>query len=55
MRSLAVFGFFLIILLLFSYAYFNQPNESMSTPYQKIPEQVRENSQPISRLLLFPN
>ncbi len=50
MRKLfAVFGFFLILLLLlFAYAYSNQPNETMSSLYQKIPEQVRENSQLIA-------
>ncbi len=44
MRSLVVFGFFLILLLLiFSYAYL--PSKNMNELYQKIPEQVRENSQ----------
>ncbi|WP_297550971.1 hypothetical protein [Thermococcus sp.] len=46
MRALTVFGFFLIILLLFGYAYL--PSENMNELYQKIPEQVRENSQLIA-------
>ncbi len=46
MRALAAFGFFLIILLLFDYFYL--PSESMDELYQKIPEQVRENSQLIA-------
>jgi len=43
-KLLALFAFFLIILLLFAYAYSNQPHETMNSFYQKIPEQVRENS-----------
>jgi len=35
-------------LLLFAYAYSNQPHETMSSLYQKIPEQVRENAQLIA-------
>jgi len=46
MRGLAVFSFFLILLLLFSYSYL--PSEDINSLYQKIPEQVRENSQLIA-------
>ncbi len=42
-RVLVVFSFLLVFFLLFGYFYL--PSESMSTLYQKIPEQVRQNSQ----------
>ncbi|WP_052291831.1 hypothetical protein [Thermococcus gammatolerans] len=48
MKELLVVLVFVSILLLFAYAYSNQPNETMSSLYQKIPEQVRENSQLIA-------
>jgi len=48
-KLLAIFGFLFVgFLLLFAYAYSNQPNETMSTLYQKIPEEVRENAQLIA-------
>ncbi|ASJ02752.1 hypothetical protein A3L09_05545 [Thermococcus profundus] len=42
-RALTVLSFLLLFLLLFSYFYL--PSKSMSDLYQKIPEQVRRNSQ----------
>ncbi|WP_052291830.1 hypothetical protein [Thermococcus gammatolerans] len=44
----AVLGLLSILLLLLAYAYSNQPHETMSSLYQKIPEQVRENAQLIA-------
>ncbi|ASJ02754.1 hypothetical protein A3L09_05555 [Thermococcus profundus] len=42
-KGIAAFSFLLLFLLLFSYFYL--PSKSMSDLYQKIPEQVRRNSQ----------
>ena len=47
MRKVVTF-FSLLLVFLLLYAYFNQPHETMSSLYQKIPEQVRENSQLIA-------
>ena len=44
MRKVVTF-FSLLLVFLLLYAYFNQPHETMSSLYQKIPEQVRQNSQ----------
>jgi len=45
-RSLILSSLLLIFLLLFSYSYL--PSENMNELYQKIPEQMRENSQLIA-------
>ncbi len=42
-KVVTFFSFLLVFFLLFGYFYL--PSESMSALYQKIPEQVRENSQ----------
>ena len=47
MKKVATF-FSLLLVFLLLYAYSNQPHETMSSLYQKIPAQVRENSQLIA-------